>query len=151
MLFVQLFKTGCLCGSYFQRGVDMDKKNLNPIHAKELSGKTDFPIASLLPFGKENAVTAGELVKLSGCGSARELQQRIAHERERGAIICSGSGRGYWKPKNRQEIKEFVKTMDARALNTLKSARSAKMALRVPEGQQEMEGGSGEDGIKKNV
>lgn len=121
------------------------------IYAVSQSGKTDFLIQGLLPIGRENAITTEELVKLSGCGSARELQQRIAREREQGAIICSGSGRGYWIPKNRQEIQDFVKTMDARALNTLKSARSAKMALRVPEGQQEMERGSGEDGIKKNV
>ena len=112
----------------------------NRAHTEGQSGKTDFLIEGLLPVGKENAVTTQELVKMSGCGSARELQQRIAYEREHGAIICSGSGRGYWKPKNRQEIQQFVKTMNARALNTLKAARSAKRALRVPEGQQTMNG-----------
>lgn len=112
----------------------------NRAHTEGQSGKTDFLIEGLLPIGKENAVTTQELVKMSGCGSARELQQRIAYEREHGAIICSGSGRGYWKPKNRQEIQQFVKTMNARALNTLKAARSAKRALRVPEGQQTMNG-----------
>lgn len=112
----------------------------NRAHTEGQSGKTDFLIEGLLPIGKENAVTTQELVKMSGCGSARELQQRIAYEREHGAIICSGSGRGYWKPKNRQEIQQFVKTMNARALNTLKAARSAKRALRVPEGQQTMDG-----------
>lgn len=112
----------------------------NRAHTEGQSGKTDFLIEGLLPIGKENAVTTQELVKMSGCGSARELQQRIAYEREHGAIICSGSGRGYWKPKNRQEIQQFVKTMNARALNTLKAARSAKRALRVPEGQKTMNG-----------
>lgn len=112
----------------------------NRAHTEGQSGKTDFLIEGLLPIGKENAVTTQELVKMSGCGSARELQQRIAYEREHGAIICSGSGRGYWKPKNRQEIQQFVETMNARALNTLKAARSAKRALRVPEGQQTMNG-----------
>lgn len=112
----------------------------NRAHTEGQSGKTDFLIEGLLPIGKENAVTTQELVKMSGCGSARELQQRIAYEREHGAIIRSGSGRGYWKPKNRQEIQQFVKTMNARALNTLKAARSAKRALRVPEGQQTMNG-----------
>lgn len=112
----------------------------NRAHTEGQSGKTDFLIEGLLPVGKENAVTTQELVKMSGCGSARELQQRIAYEREHGAIICSGSGRGYWKPKNRREIQQFVKTMNARALNTLKAARSAKRALRVPEGQQTMNG-----------
>lgn len=92
----------------------MQKENRNNrVHTGEKSGKTDFLIEGLLPVGKENAITTQDLVKLSGCGSARELQQRIAYEREQGAIICSGSGRGYWRPKDRQEIQEFVHTMNA--------------------------------------
>lgn len=113
----------------------MQKENRNNrVHTGEQSGKTDFLIERLLPVGKENAITTQDLVKLSGCGSARELQQRIAYEREQGAIICSGSGRGYWRPKDRQEIQEFVHTMNARALNTLKAVKSAKRALKVVEG-----------------
>ena len=112
--------------------------------------KTDFIIDPLLPIGKENAITTQELMRISGCGSSRELRQRIALERERGAIICSGSGRGYWKPKNRQEIQEFIKTMDARAWNTLKAAKGAKKALRTPEGQQSMKGDD-ENGEPQNV
>lgn len=118
----------------------MRKQNRNNrICTNEESGKTDFIIDPLLPIGKENAITTQELMRISGCGSSRELRQRIALERERGAIICSGSGRGYWKPKNRQEIQEFIKTMDARAWNTLKAAKGAKKALRTPEGQEEYE------------
>ena len=130
----------------YDRSKIMQKENRNNrVHTGEQSGKTDFLIERLLPVGKENAITTQDLVKLSGCGSARELQQRIAYEREQGAIICSGSGRGYWRPKDRQEIQEFVHTMNARALNTLKAVKSAKRALKVPEGQQSMNGGN-EDG-----
>ena len=76
----------------------MRKQNRNNrICTNEESGKTDFIIDPLLPIGKENAITTQELMRISGCGSSRELRQRIALERERGAIICSGSGRGYWK------------------------------------------------------
>lgn len=110
-------------------------------HTEGRSGKTEIIIEQLLPIGRENAITAQELVKITGCGSVRELQQRIACERNQGAIICSGAGRGYWKPKDRQEIKAFIQTMDARAWNTLKATASAKKALRVPEGQQSMDGG----------
>ena len=102
----------------------------NRVHTEGQSGKTDFLIEGLLPVGKENAVTTQELVKMTGC------------EREHGAIICSGSGRGYWRPKDRKEIQEFVHTMNARALNTLKAVKSAKRALKVPEGQQSMKGES---------
>lgn len=117
----------------------MRKQNRNNrICTNEESGKTDFIIDPLLPIGKENAITTQELMRISGCGSSRELRQRIALERERGAIICSGSGRGYWKPKNRQEIQEFIKTMDARAWNTLKAAKGAKKALRTPAKKAEL-------------
>ena len=129
----------------------MRKQNRNNrICTNEESGKTDFIIDPLLPIGKENAITTQELMRISGCGSSRELRQRIALERERGAIICSGSGRGYWKPKNRQEIQEFIKTMDARAWNTLKAAKGAKKALRTPEGQRSMKGDD-ENGEPQNV
>ncbi len=124
----------------------MQKKDRNNrVHTGEQSGKTEFPIMSLLPVGRENAISTGDLVKLTGCKSARALQKRIAYERNRGAVICSDSGRGYWRPKDRQEIQQFIKTMNSRALNTLKATRSAKTALKVPNGQQVIEG-SGKDG-----
>ena len=113
----------------------------NRVHTGDQSGKTEFPIMSLLPVGRENSISTTDLVRLTGCVSARELQQRIADERNRGALICSGSGKGYWRPKEREEIRQFVRTMNARALNTLKAAKSARAVLRVPAGQQSIEGG----------
>ena len=119
----------------------MQKENRNNrVYTGEQSGKTEFPIMNLLPVGKENAISTVDLVRLMGCKSARDLQERIAYERNHGAVICSGSGRGYWKPKDRQEIQEFVRTMDARALNTLRVAKSARAALKIPAGQQVIEG-----------
>lgn len=82
----------------------MQKNQNNRVHGKK-PGKAEFQIERLLPVGKENAVTTAELVKRSGCSSARELQQKIAYERNHGAVICSGSGKGYWKPKNRQDCR----------------------------------------------
>ena len=124
----------------------MQKENRNSrVHTGDQSGKTEFPIMNLLPVGKENAISTADLVRLTGCKSPRDLQERIAYERNHGAVICSGSGRGYWKPKDRQEIQEFVRTMDARALNTLRAAKSARAALKIPAGQQVIEG-SARDG-----
>lgn len=100
-----------------------------------------FPIMDMLPVGKENAVTTAALVKLTGCTSARELQERIARERSAGAIICSGYGRGYWRPKNRQEIVDFIRVMESRAKNILVAASGAKKALRVADGQIELREG----------
>ncbi len=59
----------------------MRKQNRNNrICTNEESGKTDFIIDPLLPIGKENAITTQELMRISGCGSSRELRQRIALE-----------------------------------------------------------------------
>ena len=102
------------------------------------SEKSCFPIMDILPVGKENAISTADLVKITGCTSPRDLQERIALERNAGAVICSGSGSGYWRAKNRQELLEFVHCMDARAKNTLAATRSAKRALQITEGQFEM-------------
>lgn len=115
----------------------MQKSRNNREHTKNQSGKAEFRIEHLLPVGKENAITTSELVKRSGCSSARELQQHIAYERKHGAIICSGSGRGYWKPKNRKEIEEFCRTMDARARNTFAATKGAKEVLKTSNWQQD--------------
>lgn len=101
-----------------------------------------FPIMDILPVGKENAIATADLVKITGCTSARDLQERIALERNAGAVICSGSGSGYWRAKNRQELLEFVHCMDSRARNTLAATRSAKRVLQITEGREDM--GDGE-------
>lgn len=75
---------------------------------------------------------------MSGCGSVRKLQELIAAERCAGAIICSGSGAGYWLPKNRKEIEEFCETMEKRAKNIFNATRSARKVLQLPEGQQDL-------------
>lgn len=94
-----------------------------------MSKKRMFPILYMLPTGKENTITTEELVKLSGCGSARELQKQIAFEREHGALICSGAGRGYWRPKDYKELREFVRIMDAKSRNIQKATEGAKKIL----------------------
>lgn len=101
-------------------------------------GKADIKITSLLPVGKKNAISTEQLMILSGCHSARELQQRIARERSKGAVICSGSGRGYWLPQDRKEIEEFCKTMESRAKNIFNATKSARKVLEMPEGQQDI-------------
>lgn len=107
-------------------------------NSKGLSEKSCFPIMDILPVGKENAISTAELVKIIGCTSARDLQERIALERNAGAVICSGARSGYWRAKNRQELLEFVHCMDSRAKNTLAATRSAKKILQITEGQFEM-------------
>ena len=116
------------------------------ISAKEYSTDQNSPqgIAALLPRVAENAISTKALVVMAGCSSARQLQERIAAERAKGAVILSSSTGGYYLPaegeRGRREIQDYIATLRARAINTLRAIKSAKAALSVLEGQQRMDG-----------
>ena len=126
----------------------METKNKhNRTHADQ-NGNSDFVIAGLLPVGKDNAISTKELVRITGCSSSRDLQQRISEERRAGAIICSSTTGGYFIPANREEMQEFYMVLKNRARNTLGVLKSVRRALKLPEGQQVLEV---EYGKQKNV
>ena len=117
----------------------MENKNRNSqAHTGQKSSKPVASIESLLPIGEENAISKERLIELTGCGSVRELRRRIAVERKNGAIICSGTKGGYWIPKNREEIEQFCKIMDKRAVQIFDATKSAKHYLKKVQGQQEL-------------
>lgn len=122
----------------------MRKNKHNQVHTIQ-NGNSEFSIASLLPIGKENAISTEELVKLTGVSSARELQQYIAEERRAGAVICSSTTGGYFLPENRSEIAEFHRSLKNRAVNTLIAIKSAERALNAQEWQQDAIGEETED------
>ena len=103
-------------------------------------------IHELLKHGQANAIPTAELVKLSGCRSARDLQEVIAREREAGHLILSSCrrGGGYYLPapgaEGKAEIEAFIATLRSRALNTLRILRDAKRALAELEDQQRIDG-----------
>lgn len=117
-----------------------DKGNLSVIDCSIAEAKTQT-VFDLLPKGEENAIRTSELVRLTGSRSARDLQNKIAAEREQGHIILSScrNGGGYYLPSDgpegQAEISHFVATLRSRALNTLKALRAAKAALAQAEGQ----------------
>lgn len=108
-------------------------------------GQNQGRIASLLPQGEGNAITTRELLRITGFSCARALQIQIEAERHNGALILSSSrnGGGYYLPSDgpegEREITDFVQTLQARALNTLRTLRSAKQALRRLDGQTKIE------------
>lgn len=98
-------------------------------------GEAQATIFDLLPVGEANAIRTKQLVKVVGAASIRDLQLKIAAERENGKLIlstCKGCG-GYFKPSNgpegRAEIERYIATLRARALNTLRALSGAKAAL----------------------
>lgn len=96
-------------------------------------------VADLLLHGAENAMSGQELADLLGLSSTRELQKRIAVERSRGALILSNAGGGYFLPApgeaGRKELRCYLRTIRARAFNTLKAGNAARLALLEIEGQ----------------
>ena len=88
--------------------------------------------------GEENAISSSDLAAGMGFSSVRELQKHIASERMAGAIICSGSSKGYWLPADLDEIRKFNRNMNARAMKILVASKSARTALKDPEGQTDI-------------
>ena len=101
-------------------------------------------IEDLLPHGAENALSTGQLLSLTGIKNSRSLQQVIERERRAGALILSSTRGGYYKPdsgtKGINETKEFIRTLHARAINTLVTLNSAKNSLKQNPEQLRMDG-----------
>ena len=91
-------------------------------------------IENLLKHGSENAIDSATLCYIAGYRNTRALQQAIAAERENGSLILSSAHGGYYLPSldtdtGRKEIDQYIKTLRSRALNTLRTLRSARKAL----------------------
>ena len=83
-----------------------------------------------LQYGRENAIPSAVLADMLMFQSVRELQKQIERERATGAVIISDPhGGGYYRSNDPSELKQFVRTMYARAGNTLRAAESAQRAL----------------------
>lgn len=70
-----------------------------------------------LNIGEENAIHAADLARKFDI-STRQLREEVERERAEGALICS-SGKGYFRAKNREEIKATYEVLRKRAINTL--------------------------------
>ena len=133
----------------------IDKKETRPLVAQETGqaekigfGEANFPssdfstgsnktqaIFDLLPVGENHAIQSKQLAEIVGVASVRDLQNRVASEREQGALILSTcrNGGGYFRPSpgevGKTETKRYIATLRARALNTLHILRAAKAAV----------------------
>ena len=94
-----------------------------------------------LQFGRKNAIPAKTLMQLLGFRNKRSLQHQIERERNAGFVILADfeSG-GYFKSNDPDELRQFTRTMNAKARNTLRALESAERALDAATGQQRMEG-----------
>lgn len=87
-----------------------------------------------LSVGKENAVdliTLSELMDMC----PRNVGRIIHKERANGTVICSSTN-GYYLPANKEDIREFVESMQKRATSIFSSLKSAKKYLNTLDGQE---------------
>lgn len=99
----------------------------------------NYPIYEMLPYGRENAVSAATLTAFLEFPSDRELRHCIARERENGAVILSCEN-GYFRSEDPQELQKYIHKMEASGNSTLKAAESAKAYLDSITGQSRIEG-----------
>lgn len=101
----------------------------------------EMTVRDSLGHGKENAIPAKTLATALGFSSVRHLQKAVERERAAGAVILSDPcGGGYYLSDDPEELRRFTRTLNARARNTIKAAKSAQMALDAATGQETMEG-----------
>lgn len=94
---------------------------------------TDYTV--ILKRGKENAVSTPHLMAALGYESVRALRKDIERSRMSGQIICSSPDGGYFLPANQQELREYVRTMRAKAIGILTALKSAYSKVCELDGQ----------------
>ena len=90
----------------------------------------DEKLLNLLPVGAENAIHCTELCDLLEA-DRRTVTSCISKLRQNGAVICSAldgsrGNYGYFLPKSRDELKEYVKIENLRIKTQSKALKSAK-------------------------
>ncbi len=95
-------------------------------------------ISEVLRTGKENALTMADLERKTG-RNRRDIQKMIAEERAGGQLILSSTkGRGgYFLPGNAGELREYVRSMEARARATFRACTAARRALKAMEAAEQ--------------
>lgn len=114
---------------YTTNGLKFQKVRFDFMNAKA----TDY--TTILPTGKENAISTNELAVIMGFSDSRSLQADIAKSRNAGQIILSSTQGGYYLPKDDAEVQEFVAVLRARAINTFRALKSAREYLQKDRGQ----------------
>lgn len=105
-------------------------------------------IIQSLGYGQENAISAERLQNITGLND-RNLRFVIQALRQIGFCILSGPG-GYWLPSQDaetgfRECKQFSRTMKARAITSLQTARTTDKYMRSIDGQTTIDDFNGVD------
>lgn len=102
--------------------------------AEKLRTQAQELVLNAIPYGKDNAVTREKLCKKTHMDD-RKVRDIIAELRDF-ELICSKSGfDGYWRPTNREEVKDFLSENAKRIKSLFKMCRLAREYLKNHEDQ----------------
>lgn len=106
-------------------------KSLDP---NKLMTDAQERVLNAIPYGKENAVTREKLCKETHMDD-RKVRDIISELRDF-ELICSKSGfDGYWRPTNREEVKDFLSENTKRIKSLFKMCKLAREYLKNHEDQ----------------
>jgi len=80
-------------------------------------------VVNLLGQGAENAIPLRQLTAITGM-KGRAIRKEIEVERRRGIPILSDNVNGYFLPADDGEREQFIKSMQHRALEIMRTARA---------------------------
>lgn len=92
-------------------------------------------IVELLKEGEENKVSFEYLKRRTGYKNERTVRKIIAEERKQGAIILSCPKGGYYLPKNKEEVENYVKFISKEAKTSLYNLKPCRSYLNNDENQ----------------
>lgn len=81
-------------------------------------------VLEFIPYGRENAIKRTTLRDLLGV-TDREMRNAIAQARKETPIINLQDGKGYYRPKDKQELSHYIFQEKARAEKILKNVNVA--------------------------
>lgn len=91
---------------------------------------SDIDILSVIPTGRENAISMREIAAVLGLDSTRLVRKLINEARTDGALICSGDN-GYWFPANLEEVRDSYLRSRSMALSILASLKVQRLAVKA--------------------
>ena len=88
-------------------------------------------VYEVLKVGERNALSPDYLRTTLGFTSNRAVQKQIEKERGQGKVILSSTQPpgGYFLPETKQEIRQFIKTLENRGSKTLDALDGARKLL----------------------
>lgn len=88
-------------------------------------------VYEVLEIGERKAVSPDYLRVTLGLTSNRAVQKQIEQERRQGKVILSSTQPpgGYFLPETKQEIRQFIRTLENRGSKTLDALDGARKLL----------------------